>query len=306
MVTAATPTPDRTRSTFSLRRLLKLLVITLVSLYLFLCLALWIGQGHLIFFPSKQLTLTPAHFRVSYDDVSIPTETGQLTGWWLPASETIGHATSGKLLLYLHGNAGNLSDNAEQAVRLNRLGLPVFIIDYRGYGRSAGNFPSEQTVYEDAEAAWLYLIQQRHYSPHDIIIYGHSLGGAVAIDLAAKHPDAAALITESSFTSLRAMSTLDKHYLVFPISLILNQRFDSIHKVPQLKMPVLFIHGSADEVVPTSMAKSLYAAAPQPKRLLIVPRGHHMDSAAIGGQQYLDAFSDFLQSISTQARAASQ
>ena len=306
MVTAATPSLDRKPSGFGPRRFLKVLVITLICLYLFLCLALWLGQGHLIFFPSKELTLTPAHFRVAYDDITIPTANGQLTGWWLPAVVAGAPEASGKVLLYLHGNGGNLSDNAEQAVRLNRLGLPLLIIDYHGYGRSAGTFPSEQTVYEDAETAWQFLIQQRHYSPHDIIIYGHSLGGAVAIDLAAKHPDAAALITESSFTSIRAMSMLDKHYLVFPIFLILNQRFDSIHKVPQLKMPVLFVHGSADEVVPTSMAEALYNAAPQPKRLLIVPRGHHMDSAAIGGQQYLDAVRGLLQSISIQVRAASQ
>ena len=279
---------------------------TLICLYLLLCLALWLGQGHLIFFPSKELTLTPAHFRAAYDDITIPTANGQLTGWWLPARATSGRETGGKVLLYLHGNGGNLSDNAEQAVRLNRLGLPVFIIDYRGYGRSVGKFPSEKTVYEDAEAALQYLIQQRHFSPRDIIIYGHSLGGAVAIDLAAKHPDAAGLITESSFTSIRAMSTLDKHYLVFPIFLILNQRFDSIHKVLQLKMPVLFIHGSADEVVPTRMAQALYDAAPQPKRLLIVRGGHHLDSAAIGGRPYLDAVSDFLQSIAIQVRSASR
>src|SRR5690242_13357680 len=132
MVTAATPSPDQPRSAFSLRRLLKLLVITLICLYLFICLALWVGQEHLIFFPSKELTLTPAHFRANYDDVTITPAKGQLTGWWLPAAETGGHEVSGKVLLYLHGNGGNLSDNAEQAVRLNHLGLPVFIIDYRG------------------------------------------------------------------------------------------------------------------------------------------------------------------------------
>src|SRR5262249_46206384 len=130
-------------------------------------------------------------------------------------------------------------------------------------------------------------------------------GGAVAIDLAAKHPDAAALIAESSFTSIRAMSMLDKHYLVFPIFLILNQRFDSINKVGQLRMPVLFIHGSADEVVPTRMGQALYQAAPQPKRLLIVPGGHHMDSAEIGGKQYLDVVHDFVDSLSAPIRNAS-
>src|SRR2546421_5054425 len=185
MVTAAKPAPDRKPSAFNLRRLVKVLVTTFICLYLLICLALWMWQGHLIFFPAKELTVTPAHYCATYDDLTISTADGQVTGWWLPARET-----SRRVLLYLHGNGGNLSDNAAQAARLNRLGLLVLIIDYRGYGRSAGKFPSEKTVYEDAEAAWQYLIQQRHFSPHDIIIYGHSLGGAVAIDLAAKHPDA--------------------------------------------------------------------------------------------------------------------
>ena len=292
--------PEQKTSEFNLRRFLKFLMTTLICLYLLICLALWLGQGHLIFFPSKELTVTPAHYSAIYDDVSIPGTTGELTGWWLPSEQP--HA---KVLLYLHGNGGNLSDNAAQAARLNRLGSSVFIIDYRGYGKSSGKFPSEKTVYEDAETVWKYLTEQRHISPHDIIIYGHSLGGAVAIDLAVKHPEAAGLIAESSFTSVRAMSMLDKHYLVFPIFLILNQRFDSIDKVGKLKMPVLFIHGSSDEVVPTWMGQALYQAAPQPKRLLIVPGGHHMDSAEIGGQRYLEAVRDFVQSISSQLRSAS-
>ena len=300
MVATAAPGPEQKVSRFAVRRFAKLLMTTLICLYLFILLALWLWQGHLIFFPSKELTISPAHYGARYDDVSIPGVNSELTGWWLPSTQP-----DAKVLLYLHGNGGNLSDNAAQAARLNRLGLSVLIIDYRGYGRSTGKFPSEKTVYEDAESAWKYLTEQRRFSAHDIIIYGHSLGGAVAIDLAMKHPDAAALITESSFTSIRAMSMLDKHYLVFPIFLILNQRFDSIDKVGRLKMPVLFIHGSADEVVPTWMGEALYNAAPQPKRLLIVPGGHHMDSAEIGGKHYLDIVSDFIQSTLNEVRNAS-
>src|SRR5690242_20785814 len=127
---------DEKRSKFVLRRFLRLLMTTLVCLYLLICLALWLAQGHLIFFPSKELTITPAHYRVAYQDVSLPVTNGELTGWWLPSRES-----GAKVLLYLHGNGGNLSDNAAQAARLNRLGLSVFIIDYRGYGKSIGKFP---------------------------------------------------------------------------------------------------------------------------------------------------------------------
>src|SRR5690349_13902106 len=125
---ATAASPEQKVSKFILRRFLKLLMITLICLYLLICLALWLGQGHLIFFPARELTMTPAHYRAAYDDVSIAASKGELTGWWLPSQEA-----GAKVLLYLHGNGGNLSDNAAQAARLNRLGLSVFIIDYRGY-----------------------------------------------------------------------------------------------------------------------------------------------------------------------------
>ncbi|MEG4053992.1 MULTISPECIES: alpha/beta fold hydrolase [unclassified Microcoleus] len=201
----------------------------------------------------------------------------------------------GGVVLYLHGNASNVGANVEHAYRFHRLGLSVFVMDYRGYGKSQGDFPSESQVYEDAQLAWDYLVKQRGINPNQIYLYGHSLGGAIAIDLAVRHPEAAGLIVEGSFTSTRAMVNFQKGlFWMFPIDLLLTQRFDSLSKVDRLQMPVLFIHGTADNVVPVEMSKKLFDAAPEPKQLYIVPEGGHTNVAQIGGAEYLQILSQFL------------
>ncbi|MBE9095398.1 alpha/beta hydrolase, partial [Tychonema sp. LEGE 07203] len=201
----------------------------------------------------------------------------------------------GRVVLYLHGNGSNVGANLEHAHRFHRLGLSVFLIDYRGYGKSQGDFPSEYRVYEDAEFAWDYLVKQRGIHPNQIYIYGHSLGGAIAIDLAVRHPEAAGLIVEGSFTSVRAMVDLQKGlFWMFPIDFLLAQRFDSLSKVDRLQMPVLFIHGTADTVVPSQMSQKLFDAAPEPKQLYMVPDGGHNNVAQIGGAEYLQRLSQFL------------
>ncbi len=254
-------------------------------------------------------------------------------GWWIPASEThpkvragvteavpvhpsetppsppllrggareavpVPHLNKGgleRVVLYLHGNGSNVGANVEHANRFHGLGLSVFLIDYRGYGKSQGDFPSESRVYEDAEQAWDYLVQQRGINPHQIYIYGHSLGGAIAIDLAVRHPEAAGLIVEGSFTSVRAMVDYQKpQFGMFPIDFLLTQRFDSLAKVDRLQIPVLFIHGTADTVVPSQMGKKLFDAAPEPKQLYMVPDGGHNNAAQIGGAEYLRVVSKFL------------
>ena len=201
----------------------------------------------------------------------------------------------GGVVLYLHGNGSNVGANVEHANRFHRLGLSVFLIDYRGYGNSQGDFPSESQVYQDTQLAWDYLVKQRGINPNQIYIYGHSLGGAIAIDLAVRHPEAAGLIVEGSFTSVLAMVDFQKPlFRVFPIDFLLTQRFDSLSKVDRLQMPVLFIHGTADSVVPAQMSKKLFDAAPEPKQLYMVPDGGHNNAAQIGGVEYLRVVSKFL------------
>jgi len=265
----------------------------------------------------------------------IPTKTGAVDsvhGWWIPASETppkvpgevrkavpvhpsetpltpplnkgglggvpvhpLNKGGLGGVVLYLHGNASNVGANVEHAYRFHRLGLSVFVMDYRGYGKSQGDFPTESQVYEDAQLAWDYLVKQRGINPNQIYIYGHSLGGAIAIDLAVRHPEVAGLIVEGSFTSTRAMVEFQKGlFWMFPIDFLLTQRFDSLSKVDRLQMPVLFIHGTADNVVPVEMSKKMFEAAPEPKQLYIVPDGGHTNVAHIGGAEYLQILSQFL------------
>ncbi len=266
------------------------------------CVFLFVAQGKFIFFPTRAIETTPDNFQLKYQDVVLPisTKTGAVEsvhGWWIPTSDT---PLNKGVVLYLHGNGLNVGANVEHANRFHRLGLSVFLIDYRGYGKSQGEFPTESQVYKDAEFAWDYLVKQRGINPKQIYIYGHSLGGAVAIDLAVRHPEAAGLIVEGSFTSARAMVDFQSGvYRMFPIDLLLTQRFDSLAKVDRLQMPLLFIHGTADTVVPVEMSKKLFDAAPEPKQLYIVPDAGHNNLAEFAGNQYLERISQFVQQANT-------
>jgi fermentation-respiration switch protein FrsA (DUF1100 family) len=147
-----------------------------------------------------------------------------------------------------------------------------------------------------------YLTQTRQLPPHRIFLYGHSLGGAVAIELASRHPQLAGIIIEGSFTSVSAVAKEISLYRLFPIDWILTQKFDSINKIPNLKMPMLFIHGTADDIVPSKMSQELYAVAPQPKQLLLVPEAGHDDVAKLGGVKYLQAIEQFIEQASKSHR----
>lgn len=140
--------------------------------------------------------------------------------------------------------------------------------------------------YDDAEAAWSYLTQTLNMDVGNIIVFGHSLGGAIAIDLATQHPEMAGLIVEGSFTSMLDMSHRTKNFGFLPIDWILTQRFDSLQKTKRLTMPVLYVHGTDDDIVPPDMSERLYAATPSPKELLLVPGAGHMDVAVMGGVDY--------------------
>ena len=264
--------------------------------YLAVCIFLFLQQSRFIFFPAKVIETTPEFFHLAYEDVWLPVnaksgKVARIHGWWIGASQL-----NAKVLLYLHGNAINIGANVAHAHRFHQLGFSVLMIDYRGYGRSEGGFPTESQVYQDAATAWDYLVYQRQIPPSQILIYGHSLGGAVAIDLALKHPDAAGLIVESSFTSIRKVVAYRNNFWMFPVDSILTQRFDSIGKVPNLKIPVLFIHGTADVIVPAFMSQDLYAAAPEPKKLLLVPGAAHNNVAEVAASVYLEAVRSFVTS----------
>ncbi|WP_445635261.1 Alpha/beta hydrolase [Nostoc sp. DSM 114161] len=272
-------------------------IITIFT-YLGICLFLFISQTRFIFFPTAVIEKTPEFFNLAYEEVWLPVavKTGKVEhiyGWWIKTKQP-----NAKVLLYLHGNGINIGANIAHANRFYQLGFSVLLIDYRGYGRSEGCFPNEKQVYEDAATAWNYLVQQQ-IPPKQIFIYGHSLGGAIAIDLAVKHPQAAGLIVESSFTSIGDLIAYRKKFGMFPVDLILTQRFESIKKLPNLKVPVLFIHGVADLAVPSFMSQKLYAAAPEPKQLFLVPTAEHNDTALVAGSQYLQWVESFVEQVLT-------
>ncbi|MBE9139228.1 alpha/beta hydrolase [Nodosilinea sp. LEGE 07088] len=246
-----------------------------------------------MYLPSATVVTTPSAFGVDYTDVWIPvksTDGGRLHGWWLPAKSD--HPLT---ILYLHGNAGNISDNLGKALELRSLGAAVLTIDYRGYGQSSGPFPSEQRLYEDAWATWQYLHHERGVAAHHLVIYGHSLGGAIGIELASHIPHLAGLVVEGSFTSMADMASRSQYNRWFPARRLVNQKFDSLAKVQHLEMPTLYIHGVADASIPATMSKALYQATGGPKTLWLVPNADHNDLTAWAGDEFRQRLYRFLQ-----------
>ncbi len=268
--------------------------------YVSICLSLYLSQERMIFEPQAELKQTPADRNLAYQEVSVPVKkegtTEKLSGWWLPAQgKTIG------TILYLHGRGGNIGSNIEPAYHFTQRGFAVLLLDYRGYGKSQGSFPFEQQIYADSDAAWTYLTQTRKIAPRQIAIYGHALGGAVAIELARKHQDLGSLVVQSSFTSMSAMAERAWWSKLVPTSLLLNQKFDSIAKVRSLKSPVLYIHGTADRLIPAEMSRALYTATPTAsKQIILVANGNNLNtSPEFNAPEQLETITQFIkQSLS--------
>ena len=256
--------------------------------------ALWASQSRFIFEPVRTLVVKPTELAFPVTDVTIPVRSAQagretLHAWWMPAARS-----DAKLVLYFHGNEGNVSTSIGETALLRSLGYSVLVLDYRGYGESDGRFPSESTIYEDAAAALDALLEGWAVRPGDLYLYGHSLGAAVAIDLASKHAELGGLIVESAFTSIYDMARLEPKYGIFPVGLLLNQRFESIKKVAHLELPVLYIHGTADRVVPYTMGRALYEQSGGRKRFVAVPGGGHDDNAAVAPGELASAIRDLI------------
>ena len=261
------------------------------------CLALYNYQTNLIFRPLPFLVRTPAEVGLTYEDVWIPQSSNspdsleKLHGWWMP------NPGSDRTLLLCHGNYGNVSYNIERCRFYHSLGFSVLAFDYRGYGLSPKETPSEQKAYEDVENALRYLTATRQIAPHTITVLGHSLGGAIATHLATSHPHLNSLIVESSFTSMKDAVHAKNIYRMFPIEQLLNHAFDSLSKVQQLKMPVFFVHGDRDKDIPSKFSQQLFEASPSPKRLWIASGAHHNNITTDFSDVYAQAFADFLSQL---------
>jgi fermentation-respiration switch protein FrsA (DUF1100 family) len=239
-----------------------------------------------IYFPSRSLEVTPADFGLAFEEVHLAAEDGvKIHAWLLP------HPSSRFTILFAHGNAGNISHRLDRARLLGRrLSAEVFLFDYRGYGRSEGR-PDEQGTYRDARAAHRHLTETRGVGPDRLVLFGESLGSAVALDLALEGA-ARALVLESPFTSIPDMARLVLPFL--PLSPFLRTRYDNLAKVGGLKIPLLVMHGDRDEVVPFAQGRRVFEAAPEPKRFHRIVGAGHNDTYLTGGDAYWEALGDFL------------
>ena len=244
-------------------------------------------QPKIIFFPYKDVEQTPGDWGMSYVDVAIHTEDGlELDGWYIPFSG------SKQVVLFFHGNAGNISHRRASLEIFHDLGLNVLIVDYRGYGNSEGS-PSEPGLYRDAMAAWSYLIDEKGFAANEVVIFGRSLGGAVAVNLASK-VGASGLILESTFTSAK-----DFARVVFPfISRIMVMRFgfNTDELIKKVQSPVLVLHSPDDDVVPFHLGERVFELANEPKAFMRM-RGGHNDGFYLSQPEYGQALAEWLKTL---------
>ncbi len=222
------------------------------------------------------------------EDVWFQAEDGtKLFGWYVQAS------SAAPVLLWCHGNAGNVIHRLDNLAELYRMGLSVFIFDYRGYGRSAGK-PSEEGLYQDALAAYSYLAGTRGIRPDRLILFGRSLGASVAGTVASQKP-AAGLILESPFPSIAAMARA--HYGWLPMHWLLSGRFPLGERLARVSIPVLVIHGDRDDIVPIALAREVFNAAREPKSFFVIEGADHNDTYQVGGRAYFQRLRQFIQEV---------
>lgn len=280
---------------------MRLLVTTLAIAgggYVLLCLLLYLMQERMVFLsgiPGRMLEATPQRLGLEYDDVTVQTADGvSIHGWYVHAEDPRG------TVLFLHGNAGNISHRLDSIAIFTELGFDTYIFDYRGYGQSGGT-TSEDGTYLDAEAAWHYLVEQRGLAPDSIVIFGRSLGGAVASWLAARY-DAGGVIVESAFTSAADMAA--SLYPFLPARYLVRLRYPAADNIARSLSPVLIVHSRDDEIIPFSMGEALYEAAPAPKELLELS-GDHNTGFFMNRSRYSEGLSRFLSRISRRRSASS-
>lgn len=253
----------------------------------------------MLFFPDKELLDTPKQHNLEYEDVYFTTiDNKKLHGWFVPCKDAV--AT----VLFLHGNAGNISNRLDEIALWHCIKVSVFIIDYRGYGQSKGR-SSERGLYIDSEAAYDYLVKEREIPPQKIVCFGRSLGGAVAIRLALSR-EFGAVIVSSTFTSLRALiKQLFAPWLARIFCWMNPFKLRSIELIHYIEFPLLILHGTHDEIVPYSMAKELYEKASKPKLLYPIEKGHHNDTFVVGGKKYWYVIENFIKKSLTDLKKPS-
>jgi hypothetical protein len=260
--------------------LVALVVILTASFYLFYPRV----ESFFIYFPQSQFDFSPEEFRLQYREAFFNTEDGErLHGWFFPAEK------DSPVILHFHGNAGNISHRLDLVQPFQRKGFSVFLVDYRGFGKSSGR-PSEQGLYRDGLAAWTYLVEKENIAPERIVIHGHSIGGAVAIEVALQKK-VRGVILESAFTSTKNMAKTMPLFALF--APVFPAHYNNLDKIHRLRAPKLIVHGESDEIVPFSMGKKLFEAATDPKSFYPVKDAGHNDVFVVGGERYFEVFAEF-------------
>lgn len=239
-----------------------------------------------VFQPTKVVLSTPKDVGIDYEDVFFPSlDKSRLHGWFVPAAARPGEAP---VVLFLHGNAGNVGDRLEKILMFHNLGFSVFIFDYRGYGNSEGH-STEGGMYEDVQAAYEAVLARKDIRRDQLIVYGASLGGVAAVDLASRR-EVDALILDSTFTS-----AVDMGKVMFPFipSFFLKIKLDSMSKIQSCRMPKLFIHSTDDRTVPFALGHKLFESAPEPKAFLKIT-GDHNDGHVVSARTYIGGITAFL------------
>lgn len=257
------------------------------ALYALLVALVYVFQGRLLYLPSiggRTLQATPDDIGLAFENVRLTTRDGvSLHGWFVPARD------AERVLLFCHGNAGNISHRLDSIRIFHDLGLSVFIFDFRGYGQSEGR-PTEEGTYRDAEAAWSYLVEARRFPDQRIIVYGHSLGAAIAAQVArGRRP--ASLILESPFASVTAVAS--HHYRFLPVRWLSRFEYASAQYVRDVHVPVLVIHSRQDEIIPVAQGREVFEHANEPKSFLEII-GDHNAGFLLSGARYTHGLQQFL------------
>jgi fermentation-respiration switch protein FrsA (DUF1100 family) len=279
------------------RRRLALRAIRIVVVLCLLGGLLLIFEKSFIYFPTRGHEATPSALGLPHEDVRLVAEDGvRIHGWYLPVRD------ARWVTLVSHGNAGNISDRLDRALLLQgRLRSSVFLYDYRGYGASEGS-PDEAGTYRDARAAYRWLVEEKRVKPDELVLFGESLGSAVALELAVARP-AAALVLEAPFTSVPDVA---RRTIFAPLAPFVRTRYESLARVPRLRMPLLVMQGDRDEVIPPALGRRLFEAAPEPKRYFAIPGARHNDTYDVGGEAYWRALAGFLDAVAGGAGTMSE
>lgn len=241
-----------------------------VAIYVGLCLWLIVApQSGYVYYPGPLVGLTPEYFKIPFEDVRMLTEDGEtVAGWFVPAEKSV---STGKTVLFSHGNAGNIGDRLDSLRTFHELGFDVLLYDYRGYGDSTGK-PTEEGTYRDITACWDFLTKEKGVRPDDIVLFGRSLGGAVATWLA-ERVEPRALVIESTFASAADMAK--KMFPLLPARLLCKFKYDTAGSIARISCPVIVAHSPQDTIVPPRHGRKLFEAAPDPKHFVEFPGGHN-------------------------------